>query len=89
MEFNQIETRIDEIKSDEVGCCENDLNFMSLSLEAEVPEALYIGMEDFISVNENWDKSKLMSSAIANFLFQNGSDDRAVTEKYLNDIFNL
>ena len=62
---------------------------MSISLEAEVPEALYIGMKDFISVNEKWDQSKLISSAIANFLFQNGSEDRAVTEKYLNDIFNL
>ena len=89
MEFNQIETRIDEIKTDEVGCCENDLDLMSISLEAEVPEALYVGMKDFISGNENWDKSKLISSAIANFLFQNGSEDRAVTEKYLNDIFNL
>ena len=89
MEFNQIETRIDEIKSDELRCCENDLELMSISLEAEVPEALYIGMKDFICGNENWDQSKLISSAIANFLFQNGSDDRAVTEKYLNDIFNL
>jgi len=89
MEFNQIETRIDEIKSDEFTCCENDLDLMSISLEAEVPEALYIGMKDFISSNEKWDQSKLISSAIANFLFQNGSDDRAVTEKYLNDIFKL
>ena len=89
MEFNQIETRIDEIKTDEVGCCEKDLDLMSISLEAEVPEALYVGMKDFICVNENWDQSKLISSAIANFLFQNGSDDRAVTERYLNDIFNL
>ncbi len=89
MEFNQIETRIDEIKTDEVKYCENDLDLMSISLEAEVPEALYIGMKDFICGNENWDQSKLISSAIANFLFQNGSDDRAVTEKYLNDIFNL
>ena len=89
MEFNQIETRIDEIKTDEVGCCEKDLDLMSISLEAEVPEALYVGMKDFICVNENWDQSKLISSAIANFLFQNGSEDRAVTEKYLNDIFNL
>ncbi len=89
MEFNQIETCIDEIKSDEVRPSENDLDIMSISLEAEVPEALYIGMKDFISGNENWDQSKLISSAIANFLFQNGSDDRAVTEKYLNDIFNL
>ena len=89
MEFNQIETRIEEIKADEVKCCENDLDLMPISLEAEVPEALYIGMKDFISGNENWNQSKLISSAIANFLFQNGSDDRAVIEKYLNDIFNL
>ena len=89
MEFNQIETRIEGIKTDEVRCRENDLDLMSISLEAEVPEALYVGMKDFISGNEKWDQSKLISSAIANFLFQNGSDDRAVTEKYLNDIFNL
>ena len=89
MEFNQIETRIDEIKIDEVRCRENDLDIMSISLEAEVPEALYAGMKDFICGNENWDQSKLISSAIANFLFQNGSDDRAVVEKYLNDIFNF
>ncbi|WP_413677608.1 DUF2811 domain-containing protein [Prochlorococcus sp. MIT 0916] len=89
MEFNQIESRVDEIKNDEARCCENDLALMSISLEAEVPEALYVGMKDFISGNTNWDQSKLISSAIANFLFQNGSDDRAVTEKYLNDIFNL
>ena len=89
MEFNQIETRIEGIKTDEVRCCENDLDLMSISLEAEVPEALYVGMKDFISGNEKWDQSKLISSAIANFLFQNGCDDRAVTEKYLNDIFNL
>ena len=89
MEFNQIETRVEEIKTDEVKCCQNELDLMSISLEAEVPEALYIGMKDFISGNEKWDQSKLISSAIANFLFQNGSEDRAVTEKYLNDIFNL
>ena len=89
MEFNQIETRIDEIKVSEVRCCENNLDLMAISLEAEVPEALYVGMKDFISGNDKWDQSKLISSAIANFLFQNGCDDRAVTEKYLNDIFNL
>ena len=89
MEFNQIETRIEGIKTDEVRCCENDLDLMSISLEAEVPEALYLGMKDFISGNDEWDQSRLISSAIANFLFQNGSNDRAVIEKYLNDIFNL
>ena len=90
MDFNQIETRIGEIRSLEMGgCSENDLDLISISLEAEVPEALYVGMKDFISSNNKWDQSKLISSAIANFLFQNGSDDRSVTEKYLNDLFNL
>ena len=89
MEFNQIETRIEEIKHDGLRCYANELDLMSISLEAEVPEALYVGMKDFISSNETWDQSKLISSAIANFLFQNGSDDRAVTEKYLNDVFNF
>ena len=89
MEFNQIETCIEEARSHEIRCCENDLDLSSISLEAEVPEALYVGMKDFISSNKKWDQSKLISSAIANFLFQNGSDDRSVTEKYLNDIFNL
>ena len=89
MEFNQIETSIEDIRSNEIRLPEHDLDLMSISLEAEVPEALYMGMKDFISGNENWNQSKLISSAIANFLFQNGSDDRAVTEKYLNDIFSL
>ena len=89
MEFNQIETRIEENRSEEIRCFGDDLDLIPISLEAEVPEALYVGMKDFISSNEKWDQSKLVSSAIANFLFQNGSDDRAVTEKYLSDIFNL
>ena len=89
MEFNQIEARIEAKRSHEIRSCENELDLMSISLEAEVPEALYVGMKDFISSNKKWDQSKLVSSAIANFLFQNGSEDRSVTEKYLNDIFNL
>ena len=86
---NQIQTHIEEIACDKLRSCDNDLDLMSISLEAEVPEALYLGMKSFINSNNNWDQSKLISSAIANFLFQNGSEDRAVTEKYLNDIFNL
>tara|TARA_Y100001968_G_scaffold301092_1_gene313081 strand:+ start:360 stop:638 length:279 start_codon:yes stop_codon:yes gene_type:complete len=89
MEFNQIETSIQSNRKNEIACFDNDLDFVPISLEAEVPEALYAGMKDFISSNGEWDQSKLISSAIANFLFQNGSSDRAVTEQYLNDIFNL
>ena len=64
-------------------------NEVSVSLEAEIPEELYNGMKEFICTNPKWDQYQLMSSALANFLFQNGSQDRAVTERYLNDLFNL
>ena len=58
-----------------------------VSMEAEIPEVLYQGMKDFIGVNPNWDQCRLMSSALAHFLFQNGAEDRAVTERYLDDLF--
>ncbi len=60
-----------------------------VSLEAEIPEVLYKGMKEFICSNPQWDQYRLMSSALATFLFQNGSNDRAVTERYLNDLFAL
>ena len=58
-----------------------------VSLEAEIPEELYKGMKSFISTNPKWDQYTLMSAALANFLFQNGCEDRVVTERYLNDLF--
>ncbi len=72
MEFNQIETGIEEKIRVDTGRFENDSDILPISLEAEIPEALYLGMKDFISSNDKWDQSKLISSAIANFLFQNG-----------------
>ncbi len=68
---------------------EVSLNESLVSLETEIPEVLYNGMKEFICTNPNWDQYRLMSSALANFLFQNGSDDRAVVERYLNDLFAL
>jgi len=59
-----------------------------VSMEAEIPEVLYRGMKDFIGSHPNWDQYRVMSSALANFLFQNGCEDRAVTERYLNDLFS-
>ncbi len=66
----------------------NELKQASVSLETEIPEVLYQAMKDFIGVNENWNQYKVMSSALASFLFQNGSGDRAVTERYLDDLFS-
>ncbi len=60
-----------------------------VSMEAEIPEVLYRGMKDFIGLNPCWDQYQLLSSAIAHFLVQNGCTDRAVTERYLNDLFTI
>tara|TARA_B100000482_G_scaffold153141_1_gene115041 strand:+ start:831 stop:1193 length:363 start_codon:yes stop_codon:yes gene_type:complete len=59
-----------------------------VSLEAEIPEVLYQGMKAFIGSNPAWDQYQVMSSALAQFLFQNGCSERAVTERYLDDLFS-
>ncbi len=58
-----------------------------VSLETEIPEALYLEMKEFLVSNPSWDQYRMLRSALANFLFQNGHEDRAVTECYLNDLF--
>ena len=59
-----------------------------MNLEIEISEHLYTEMKSFLGSNPNWDQYRLMSSALANFLFQNGSEDSAVRERYMNDLFS-
>jgi hypothetical protein len=58
-----------------------------ISLEAEVPEALFDGMRDFLSHRPEWDQYRVITSALAGFLFQNGCADRCVAQHYLNGLF--
>jgi len=60
---------------------------MSISLEAEVPEVLFDGMREFLENHPQWDQYRLISSALAGFLFQNGCGDQGVTQHYLNGLF--
>jgi hypothetical protein len=59
----------------------------SVSLEAEVPEVLFDGMREFISSHPHWDQYRVITSALAGFLFQNGCCDRSVTDAYLDGLF--
>ncbi len=59
----------------------------SVSLEAEVPEPLFEGMREFIRNHPNWDQYSVITFALAGFLFQNGSPDRAVKDHYLSGLF--
>ena len=84
---NHLERCIDAPEAEEL-CGESSSATSYVSLEAEIPEVLYRGMKEFIGTHPAWDQYRVMSSALANFLFQNGSSDRAVTERYLNDLFS-
>ena len=58
-----------------------------ISLETELSETLYESMKDFVLSNPTWDQYKLINSALATFLIQNGCSDESVSEIYLNQLF--
>jgi len=57
-----------------------------VSLETELSETLYNTMKDFVLSNPTWDQYKLINSALATFLVQNGCTDNSVSEIYLNEM---
>lgn len=59
-----------------------------VSLEAEVPEALFDGMREFIRNHPQWDQYSVITSALAGFLFQNGARDSCVKDHYLAGLFS-
>ena len=58
-----------------------------VSLETELSETLYNTMKDYVLSNPTWDQYKLINSALATFLVQNGCTDNSVSEIYLNQLF--
>ena len=60
---------------------------INVSLETELSESLYNTMKDFVLSNPTWDQYKLINSALATFLVQNGCTDNSVSEIYLNQLF--
>jgi len=64
-----------------------DCTSKKVSLETELSEALYNTMKDFVLSNPTWDQYKLINSALATFLVQNGCTDDSVSEIYLNQLF--
>jgi hypothetical protein len=59
----------------------------TVSIENQMPEDLFDAMREFIRQHPQWDQYRLMQAALAGFLFQHGSQDRAVTRHYLNGLF--
>jgi len=59
-----------------------------VSLVNEVPEDLYEAMLTFVTSHPNWDQYRVMQVALAGFLFQQGSRERAVARHYLDGLFD-
>ena len=74
------QTNLNDVKQEK--CSSN-----KISLETELSETLYNTMKDFVLSNPTWDQYKLINSALATFLVQNGCNDDSVSEIYLNQLF--
>ncbi len=59
-----------------------------MNMETEIPEILLNKMKDYIESSPEYDQHSFITSAVNNFLYKNGSEDRRVAENYLNDIFD-
>ena len=57
-----------------------------MKIETEMPEILFKEMNDFIDSNPQSDQYSFNKSALTNFLFKNGCQDRRVAENYLDDV---
>ena len=66
---------------------QEDFSSNYVSLETELSETLYNTMKEFVLSNPTWDQYKLINSALATFLVQNGCTDNSVSEIYLNQLF--
>jgi Protein of unknown function (DUF2811) len=61
---------------------------VTVSVVHEFPEDLYDAMRTFVRTHPHWDQYRLMQVAVAGFLFQQGSRERAVARHYLDGLFD-
>lgn len=59
-----------------------------VSVVHEFPEDLYEAMRTFVGSHPHWDQYRLLQVALAGFLFQQGSRERAVSRHYLDGLFD-
>ena len=60
---------------------------MILSFIAELPAPISQHLETFVKQRPDWTQERILSSALALFLLQNGVSDRAVSQVYLQTMF--
>lgn len=56
-----------------------------ITIEIEIPEALYEAMQQHLELHSAWDNDRVGTAALALFLLQQGEGKAAAT--YLNSLF--
>ena len=86
--FGKLVSFMNQINQEKNNRVKFDNSFTSkVSLETELSESLYETMKEFVLHNPTWDQYKLINSALATFLVQNGCTDSTVSEIYINQLF--
>ena len=86
--FGQPVSFMNQVNQEKNNRVKFDNSFTSkVSLETELSESLYETMKEFVLHNPTWDQYKLINSALATFLVQNGCTDSTVSEIYINQLF--
>ena len=60
---------------------------VTVTLMVEIPEDLYISIQDYLEVHEMWSQERMMLSARSLFLLQNGVNQPYVISLYLDSLF--
>ncbi|HEY9618299.1 DUF2811 domain-containing protein [Pantanalinema rosaneae CENA516] len=59
----------------------------TVSILAEIPEALHESFTCYIESHPDWDQDRLFAAALSLFLLQNGDCDRRAAQVYLDTLF--
>ncbi|MEM6254322.1 MAG: DUF2811 domain-containing protein [Cyanobacteria bacterium P01_D01_bin.156] len=59
----------------------------TVSLMVEIPETLYLSIQDYLDTHEMWSQERMMQAALSLFLMQNGINHAHVNSLYLDSLF--
>ncbi|MEO0434140.1 MAG: DUF2811 domain-containing protein [Cyanobacteria bacterium J06656_5] len=60
---------------------------VTVSLMVEIPEDLYVSIQDYLETHEMWSQERMMQAALSLFLLQNGVNKPHVNSLYLDSLF--
>ena len=87
--FQTAEERLIKAAADSLNEGEDDCAHSHLvSFLSEVPEPLQAAMAAFVDDHPNWDQYRLIQAALAGFLIKQGTESRAITRLYVDNMFS-